>query len=207
MYPDCQPGKQEIVQDWMESLQETLRGSVNKAKVKSCAISGWFEPHDTFLFAAEVFLSSGPGCHSYGSSFYLLSGSHLLSIEWLKHLGPRENWLRGVSPVSRQQITKGMGRVKVEELNGFTYVTLRINGHNPVLKRQGKQIWIQMHGKIHPQGDSPLDRLERNKSHLCRIVLPSNWKFKIPFLINHQRRVELIKHILFHSRLDACDLS
>lgn len=40
---------------------------------------------------------------------YLLSGSHLLFIEWLKHLRPWQTWLRGVSPVSREQITKGMG--------------------------------------------------------------------------------------------------
>lgn len=44
-----------------------------------------------------------------------LSGGHLLFTEQLKHLGPWEAWLCSVSPVSRQQITKGKGGVKVEE--------------------------------------------------------------------------------------------
>ena len=69
-----------------------------------------------FIFAAEVFLSGAPGRQSYGSCCCLC----LLFIEQLKHLGPWEACLPGVSPVSRQQITEGKRRVKVEELNCST---------------------------------------------------------------------------------------
>lgn len=106
MCPDCQPSKQEMVQDSMESFQEALRASVNEAKAKSLAQYRDDSNHMTTFICRDL-LEQCSRMALLWKRLCLLSGTHLLFIEQLEHLGPRETGMCGVSPVSGQQITWG----------------------------------------------------------------------------------------------------
>lgn len=154
MYPDCQPSKQEMVHDSMESVQDFVRFSGWGKSEVLCNIRIIWTTWLVYICCWD-FSEQSSWMPRLWRRLYQLSGSRLLFTEQLKHLEPWEARQPSVNPVLtyRQQITEGKGRNKI-----VLHVTLQMSGQRTKKTNPDPDAW----GKKFP---SPF--LERNKSHPC----------------------------------------